>query len=161
MYYCVCANQRIPEQVFSSWSRLLEKPMTYIAFDMPMVQATPIPQPLVPMRGVVMEESGCVCRFCVVTRPKTTKKPIKDKKKLAWITLGTRRGPRKRGRTVPALTMYYFSLVSRLASKNNCYQVHQVQLRLRGLEIAIPKWCHSWNRCYYDGHSRTGRYGPA
>lgn len=87
-------------QAFSSSSRLLPKLMIYMAFDMPIVQATPIPQPLVPTRGVVMEESGCVCWLSATTIPNTTKNPIKDRVKLAWITLGTRRGPRKRGKTV-------------------------------------------------------------
>lgn len=162
MYYCVCANERIPMQPFSSRSRLLLKLMIYMAFDMPMVQATPIPQPLVPMCGVVMEESGCLCWLRATTRPKTTKKPIKDKAKLAWITLGTCRGPRKSGRTVAVLIIYHLLSVPKvLASKNNCCQVHHIQLRLRGLKIAIPKRCHSRNRCYYDGNSRTSCYGPA
>lgn len=108
MYYCICTNERIPIHAFSSKSRLLRKLMIYMAFDMPIVQATPIPQPVVLMRGVVREESGCTCCLKATTRPKTTKKPIKDKVKLAWITFGTRRGPRKRGKTVLALIRSLF-----------------------------------------------------
>ena len=62
-----------------------------------MTQAVPALQSLLPNPDCVMKEPGCVCFLRPNNIQNTTKNPVTERKRVAWVNLGTDLGDRNSG----------------------------------------------------------------
>lgn len=74
--------------------------MAYRALPIPIIQAVPSFQPLVPRPGRVMNEPGCVCFLSPNSMQKMTTNPETERTSVACVTMGTDLGNRKSGQAV-------------------------------------------------------------